>query len=307
MREEIITCITKLASKNKKVVLITADLGFGVFDEFQKRFPDQFINVGVAEQNMSTIACGMALEGYKVFTYSIANFPTLRCLEQIRNDICYHNADVTIISTGAGFSYGALGVSHFATEDIAILNAIPNLKLLIPADEIEAKKIFEDTVNMKCPKYLRLDKTNSGFFKENEFINYGKARIIKEGNDVTIVSIGGILKEAIKAHYDLKNINISTRIISLNTLSPLDSYEVFKACRETNALITLEEHVQSGGLSSIIASECLKNNIYPKKFIPLSLPDKFPSIVGDQSYLRNIYKIDSEAIIDVIRNLKNNF
>ena len=306
MREEIITCITQLASKNKKVALITADLGFGVFDEFQNKFPDQFINVGVAEQNMSTIACGMALEGYKVFTYSIANFPTLRCLEQIRNDICYHNADVTVISTGAGFSYGALGVSHFATEDIAILNSIPNLKLLIPADEIEAKKIFEDTQDIKCPKYLRLDKTNSGFFKENENIKFGKARLIKDGDDITIVSIGGILKEAIKAHDKLKDLNISARIISLNTLSPFDSNEIFKACEETNALITLEEHVKSGGLGSTVAFECLKNNVYPKKFIPLSLPDKFPSIVGDQSYLRNIYKIDSETIINVARNLKNN-
>ncbi len=304
MREAIIESITELAIKNKKVALITADLGFGVFDEFQEKCPDQFINVGVAEQNMSTIACGMALEGYKVFTYSIGNFPTLRCLEQIRNDICYHNADVTIISTGAGFSYGALGVSHFATEDIAILNAIPNIKLLIPADEIEAKKIFEDTLELKCPKYLRIDKTNSGLKDKKENIKYGKARLIEKGDDVTIVSIGGILKEAIAAHKILKNQNISARLISLNTISPIDAEEIFKACKETEGLITVEEHVSNGGLGSAIATECLNNNIFPKNFTSLALPNEFPSVVGDQAYLRNIYKIDSKAIVNAAKNLQ---
>ena len=112
-------------------MLLTGDLGFGVLQKFAKRFPNQFINCGVTEQNMTTVACGLALEGFRVYTYSIANFNTLRCVEQIRNDICYHNANVTIVSVGSGFSYGQLGMSHFATEDISIMRSLPNLKVFL--------------------------------------------------------------------------------------------------------------------------------------------------------------------------------
>ena len=130
MRDSFITELKKYAENNEKIILITADLGFKIFDDFKEDLPNQFINVGVAEQNMTEVASGLALEGFKVFTYSIGNFSTLRCLEQIRNDICYHDLDVTVVSSGAGFSYGQLGISHFATEDLAIMSALPNMSVL---------------------------------------------------------------------------------------------------------------------------------------------------------------------------------
>ena len=162
MRDAFVAELTQLAAVDPSVMLITGDLGFGVLDNYAAQFPEQFLNAGVAEQNMTGLACGLALEGHKVYTYSIANFTTLRPLEQIRNDICYHDADVTLVSVGGGFSYGQLGMSHFATEDLAILRALPNIKVIAPADPWETKILTRKLAIQKGPKYLRLDKGNAG-------------------------------------------------------------------------------------------------------------------------------------------------
>src|SRR5438477_1337258 len=130
MRDQFVKTLTALAETNSRIMLVTGDLGFGVLTGFKERFPRQHLNVGVAEQNMTGVATGLALEGRIVFTYSIANFPTLRCLEQVRNDVCYHEANVKIVSIGGGFSYGALGISHHATEDLAIFRALPNMAVV---------------------------------------------------------------------------------------------------------------------------------------------------------------------------------
>ena len=151
MRDSFITELKKQAENNEKIILITADLGFKIFDDFKQELPKQFINVGVAEQNMTEVASGLALEGFKVFTYSIGNFSTLRCLEQIRNDICYHELDITVVSSGAGFSYGQLGISHFATEDLAIMSALPNMSVFVPADAWESTLITKYTVPFVSP------------------------------------------------------------------------------------------------------------------------------------------------------------
>ena len=143
MRNHVIDAITEMAENNKNLMLVNADLGFGVVDEFHKRFPDRYVNVGIAEQNMTSIAAGLALEGNMVFTYSIGNFPTLRCIEQIRNDVCYHNANVKILSVGGGFAYGDLGMTHHATEDIACLRALPDVTVICPGDPLEAKLATE--------------------------------------------------------------------------------------------------------------------------------------------------------------------
>ena len=158
MRDAFVAELTAAAEHDPRIILITGDLGFGVLTKFAERFPRQFINAGVAEQNMTAMACGLALEGRKVFTYSIANFATLRCLEQIRNDVCYHNADVTVVSVGGGFSYGQLGMSHFATEDIAILRALPNMTVLAPTGVWEAAQATKAIIAGRGPAYFRLDK-----------------------------------------------------------------------------------------------------------------------------------------------------
>ncbi len=208
MRDAFIEELSVLAKDDPSIMLLTGDLGFGVLNNFADQYPNQFINVGVAEQNMSGLAAGMALEGYKVYTYSIANFTTLRCLEQIRNDICYHDADVTLVSVGAGFSYGQLGVSHFATEDLAILRALPNMMVVAPSDPWEAKILTRQMAAISGPKYLRIDKGAAGCREKPLDVRLGKGRIVCEGTDVTIVSIGAILSEALKAAGLLENLGV---------------------------------------------------------------------------------------------------
>src|SRR5882757_6882308 len=159
MRDHFVKRLSEMAETDSRITLMTGDLGFGVLTDFQKRFPKQFINAGVAEQNMTGLATGLALDGRTVFTYSIANFPTLRCLEQIRNDICYHEANVKVVAIGGGFSYGALGISHHATEDIAIMRSLPGMTVLCPGDVHEAIEATTIAYRTPGPCYLRLDKS----------------------------------------------------------------------------------------------------------------------------------------------------
>jgi len=306
MRDAFIDELTSLAEKDPAIMLLTGDLGFGVLTEYAERFPSQFINVGVAEQNMSGLAAGLALEGYKVYTYSIANFTTLRCLEQIRNDICYHNADVTLVSVGAGFSYGQLGVSHFATEDLAILRALPNMMVVAPSDPWEAKVLTRQMALIPGPKYLRIDKGVGGSNENSADVSLGKGRVVREGLDVTIVSIGAILSEALKAAESLSDIGVQARVISINTLKPFDESIIFDACRETGGLICIEEHTEIGGLAGTISEACLTNGITPKFFSRIGLRDEYPTIVGDQIYLRDAYSLNAENIISIAQSTLRN-
>ena len=159
MRDHFVKRLCELAESDRRITLITGDLGFGVLNEFRQRFPRQFINAGIAEQNMTGLATGMALEGRIVFTYSIGNFSTLRCLEQIRNDACYHEANVKIVSVGGGFSYGALGISHHATEDLAIMRSLPGLTVVSPCGLWEAVQAAEAVTRTPGVCYVRIDKS----------------------------------------------------------------------------------------------------------------------------------------------------
>lgn len=302
MRDAFIRELSHLAERDPSVVLITGDLGFGVLTDFAQRFPRQFINAGVAEQNMTAIACGLALEGHKVYTYSIANFTTLRCLEQIRNDICYHNADVTIVSVGGGFSYGQLGMSHFATEDLAILRALPNMQIVAPADPWETTILTRQMAQLPCPKYLRLDKGSAGLSEQHD-VELGKVRVVRPGYSITIVAIGAILREALAAADVLARDGIDARVLAVHSLKPLDTDPILAAARETGGIITLEEHNIVGGLGGAVAEACMSAGAVARSFRRLGLADCYPSIVGDQDYLRTSYAMDSAAVIASAREM----
>lgn len=302
MRDSFIAALTEIAEKNERVALITGDLGFGVLQNFAKRFPKQFINAGVAEQNMTALACGMALSGWKVYTYSIANFTTLRCLEQIRNDVCYHDADVTVVSVGGGFSYGQLGMSHFATEDLAILRALPNMKVVAPSETWETSDLTHILANQKGPTYLRLDKGQGGVPRlEGEAAQLGKARQLRDGTDVTLMAIGAIVSEAIKAAENLKQHGINARVLAFNSLKPIDQDAIIRAAEETGGIITVEEHSTIGGLGGAVAELCLEHGARPPFFKRVGMPDIFPTIVGDQDYLRKAYCLDAESIVELVK------
>ncbi|MBI2500400.1 MAG: transketolase [Deltaproteobacteria bacterium] len=298
MRDHFIKRLTELAAKNPKILLITGDLGFGVFEEFARRFPKQYLNAGVAEQNMSGLAAGLALEGRTVFTYSIGNFPTLRCLEQIRNDICYHQADVKIVSIGGGFSYGALGFSHHATEDLSILRALPEMTVVAPGDDWEAEEATEALARQEGPGYLRLDKSSAGHTaRTGETFEIGRGRVLLEGDDFTLVSTGGILGVVLEAAKKLVHEGIKCRVISLHTLKPLDTEILLKSARETGGIMTVEENTVTGGLGGAVAEACLEGGVPPALFYRIGLRDSFATIVGSQSHLRRCYAMDEQTIV----------
>ena len=305
MRDHFIKELIKQAQSDPMVILITGDLGFGVFDDFRRLLPKQFINAGVAEQNMTAMACGLAMEGYKVFTYSIGNFPTLRCLEQIRNDICYHNVDVTIVSIGGGFSYGQLGVSHFATEDLSIMRAIPNMTVLTPSSNDQVVEMVQAITEIQGPKYLRLDKDSGPEIEDTPSFRLGRINRLIDGNDATIICIGGILNEALIAADMLRQKGISLRVLSVGTLKPLEIDEIILAAEETRMVFTLEENTIVGGLAGAVSEICMSHGAFPAKFQALGIPDIFPEVVGDQQYLRKHFKLDSESLVDLISELQH--
>lgn len=296
MRNAFIEELTKLAANDSTVFLITGDLGFGVLTDFERDFPKQFLNAGVAEQNMTTLAAGLALEGRNVFTYSIGNFPTLRCLEQIRNDICYHDLPVTFVSVGGGFSYGALGMSHHATEDIAIMRALPNVVVLTPGSRWETRQLMPHVVAYKSPMYLRLERSGEEVPHGDGPFEFGKARILRQGSDVTLMSAGGILTEVLAAAELLAGEGIEARVVSMHCIKPLDIGAVQSAAIETGGIVTIEEHSVIGGLGGGVAEVCLEAAWRPRRFTRIGLQDVYSSVVGSQDYLRRHYGMDRAAI-----------
>ncbi len=301
MRDAFVRELTALAETDKRIFLITGDLGFGVLTEFARRFPRQYLNVGVAEQNMTGIAAGLALEGRIVLTYSIANFPTLRCLEQVRNDICYHKADVKIVAVGGGMSYGQLGMTHHATEDIAIMRALPGMTVLTPGDDWEAGQAARAMLSQRGPFYLRLDKTVAPeSVKPGETYTVGRFRTVRQGSDVTLLAAGGILGEAVAAAAILIGYGITARVVSAHTVKPLDAKAIAEAARETGGIVTIEEHNLDGGLGGAVSECCMDNGISPRWFLRLGLDNSFAEVIGTQSYQRAAYGLDAAGIANAV-------
>ncbi len=305
MRDAFINSLTELAENDKDIILLTGDLGFGVFEEFETRFPGQYFNVGIAEQNMMGLAAGLSLEGKKVVAYSIGNFASLRCLEQIRNDACYHDANITIVASGGGFSYGSLGMSHHTTEDLAILRALPNMVVVAPCTKNEAKEATKQLVSTKGVGYLRLDKTAAEEVALAQPFSLGKSRIFREGTDLTLIATGGILEEAVLAANELEKFGLDVKILGIHTVKPIDKEEILKSALETGGLVVIEEHNKDGGLGSAVAEVCMDQAVLPNKFLRIGLNNTFSSIVGSQHYLRAQYEIDHNAIISSVKKLFN--
>ena len=304
MRDAFVKRLSHMAERDPRIMLITGDLGFHVLDEYRRRFPHQFINAGVAEQNMTGVATGLALEGFIVYVYSIANFVFMRCLEQIRNDAAYHDCNVNIVAVGGGFSYGALGISHHATEDLAIMRSLPGLTVVSPGDSWEASEGTEAVARTSGVSYLRLDKsTHKPFRNRGEVFRLGEARQVRDGDDVTLAATGGILSEALAAADKLADRGIQARVLSVHTLKPLDSDAFVLAARETGGIVTIEEHTVDGGLGGAVAETLLERGAMPGFFHRVGLRQGFSSIVGSQDYLRARYRIDRHAVVAKVQEL----
>jgi transketolase len=296
MRSRFFAGLVTAATKNPDIVLITGDLGFGVIGPFLDVCPGQFINAGVAEQNMTGLAAGIALAGGKVFTYSIANFPTLRCLEQIRNDIAYHGADVTVVAVGGGLAYGALGMSHHATEDLAVMRAIPGVAVAAPGDPVETDAVVAELLANGGPAYLRLGKAGERDVHPGPVrFERGQSIELRAGGDVAIFSTGAILEVACAAADLLAGQGVRASVRSFPWLDPLDIDAIQHAARRYEAIVTIEEHSIVGGLGSAVA-EVLAELPAAAPLVRVALPARFTSVVGDQDYLRSVYGLDPGTV-----------
>lgn len=303
MRNTLIRALCEEASTNSDLYLITGDLGFGVLDKFWEAYPKQFINAGISEQNMTGVAAGLALEGKCCFTYSIGNFPTLRCLEQIRNEIAYNNLNVNIIAVGGGFSYGGLGMSHHATEDLAIMRAVPGMTVFTPCDPSEAEAVAHLAVHTNAPTYIRLARgTDITVPHLTTDYQIGKANQLFKGEDIAILSTGTIACEAFQAAQILESNGISAEVWSFLTIKPIDEERIRELIQNYEHIITVEEANIVGGFGSAVA-EILSTTGYTTKLHRLGLNDQFTDIVGSQQYLRDRYGISSEKIANVIYDI----
>lgn len=300
MRNHLINRIEAIAKRDDRIIMMTGDLGFGVLDNFQTVFPSRYINVGIAEQNMSAVAAGLALEGNIVFTYSIGNFSTLRCIEQIRNDVCYHNANVKILSVGCGFSYGKLGITHHSTEDIAMMRALPNMRVYVPCDYISAEKIVDIIYKIDGPCYVHLEKAGEKrILPEDLFVDITKLQCLQKGERIAVICLGTIANEALDAS---KRLEKAISVYAALSIKPFDRETILLLAKENEYIITLEEQNIYGGLGGVVA-EILATAGTSCKLIRMGLKDQFASVVGDQQYLRKIYELDSEAIVKKVEEL----
>lgn len=301
MRDAFFRTLLELAKENKNIELLTADLGFGVLKKYWEEVPDQFTNVGIAEQNMTTVAAGMAMEGKTVFTYSIANFPTLRCLEQIRNDCAYHKANVKVISVGGGVVYGSLGMSHQATEDMAILRALPGVTVLAPGDAMEAEAATRAIAEYDGTCYMRLGRGGEACIHDKvpEF-QIGKAIKVKDGNRIAVFSTGAIYGEVHKAYEMLVEKGYEPTIYTFPTVKPID-VDVIKECAKNYELIvTCEEHSIVGGFGSAVAEVLAELKERQASLLRIGLNDAYASIIGNQQYLLEQYGMSGEKIVEKI-------
>ncbi len=304
MRTAFIQSLIELARSNERIFLLVGDLGYSVVEPFAQEFPDRFINIGVAEQDMTGIATGLALSGKIVFTYSIANFPTLRCLEQIRNDVCYHKANVKIVAVGGGLAYGALGMTHHATEDLAIMRALPNMTVVAPGDPVETALATRAIIEWPGPCYLRLGKAGEPIVHQTSpNFQIGKAIMVCDGSDVTLIAIGGMLYNTMQAAEQLAQQGIQARVLSMHTLKPLDTDAVLAAVQQTKAIITVEEHSLIGGLGSAVAEVLAELGNSHITFKRIGIRDEFCAQVGSQEYLRKVYSLSVDGIVKVVQSL----
>jgi len=299
MRNHLIAELERIASEDSRVVVLTADLGYSVLDSFSEKFPDRCFNVGICEQNMTSVAAGLALEGHVVYTYSIGNFPVMRCLEQIRNCVCYHDANVKIIAVGGGFVYGQLGMSHHATEDLAITRALPNMRVFCPADPDEAVKVVRAVHGFDGPCYIRLARGGEKQLHP-DVTEYDVTRILplREGRDVAVVATGPVLAEALAAAEILGARGMEIGVYNSMAIKPFDEAGLRLIARRYGGIISLEEHNVVGGLGSAIADSLSVNPFQGMpKLVRLGLQDVYTSVVGSQAFLRRHYGLSAEDIV----------
>ena len=297
MRSAFIEAVCRAARKNPQLWLLTADLGYSVLESFAKSFPDRFVNVGVAEQNMIGVAAGLALSGKKVVTYSIVNFATMRCLEQIRNDVCHHGADVKIVGVGGGYAYGTQGHTHHGIEDLSVMASLPNIDVVVPADPVESRLAADLVLGTNRPVYVRLGKAGEPdvHHKDPPF-RHGRVIRLREGSDALIIAIGGLVEEAADAAGELERRGLSVAVWSCPWLCPFDDDALRDAARSFPVIVTAEEAVETGGLGAVVARGIAGLGGERARHIAAAVPAiRGPSTIS-QASARALYRLDAKGL-----------
>ena len=297
--------LCELGDEYPEIVGLTADLAKSTkIGMFQDKFPDRFVNVGIAEQNMFGIAAGMARTGLMPFASTMAAFASMRAAEQIRTDICYQNLNVKIIATHGGVSFASAGTTHHATEDVAIMQSFANMTVIVPADGIETAQAVRAAVKHQGPVYIRIGRGFEPNYYQNDEYDFqiGKSVEIRPGTDITIIAMGVSVLQAAEAADLLKEVDgLSVRVINMHTVKPIDKEAVMKAVLDTRRIITVEEHNVVGGLGSAVANVIAESG-KGCAFTKIGLNDEFAEI-GYPEDLYAHYKLDSSGIIETVREI----
>jgi len=305
MRNIFIKKLIERAKKNKNIYFLTADLGYSSFEIFKNKFPNRFINVGVAENNMIGIAAGLALLNKEVYVYSIVPFLVFRSLEQIRNNICNTNLNVKIMGGGGGFSYGEQGISHNTSEDLSIMNTLPNLKVFAPGLKNETELMLDVMFKNVGPSYMRLGKvSNFNYNIKKSSYKIGNGILVNEGKDLIIISCGNILENVMEVIQNLKKRKITSKLISFPCIKPIKRQFLKKHLNNKSKIIIIEENTKIGGLGSVIKDFLIENN-YNNIVKHICLEDTVHDKIGSQKYLRDINNLSVNKIDKIIKKFLN--
>ena len=297
MRNEFADELTQMAAVDSRIVLLSGDIGNRLFDKFKAQCPTRFYNCGVAEANMASVAAGIAMCGLRPVTYTITPFNTTRCLEQIRDDICYHNVPVLIVGTGAGLSYASLGCTHHSCEDISFLRSIPNMTVLAPGDAMELRSLLRLCFNQKGPVYMRIGKTGEPMIHPHPpALTIGKGLTVREGKDLCIFTTGNMLSIGLETAEALAKEGLDPQVVSMHTVKPIDKELLSNLSDRYSHWVTLEEHSLIGGLGSAIAEWLVDSDHRKIRLSRFGTPDYFPHPIGSQKYLRAQYRLDPKSI-----------
>jgi transketolase len=304
VRDAFAKTLTALAQEDPRITLLSGDIGNRMYNNFKEACPGHFFNCGVAEANMTGVAAGMALCGLRPFTYTITPFVTTRCLEQIRVDICYHNAPVTIVAVGAGYSYATLGATHHACEDIAFLRALPGMKVICPGDAVEVSEAVKAILKQDSPVYLRLGKKGEPVVHtEIPEFEIGKGIVMKEGTDVCILNTGITLPISLEAGLELGKMGISAKVVNLHTVKPLDDELLSSVFSTFPVVATVEEHSLIGGLGGAVAEWMADQPPFKSRLCRIGSPDVFQHHTGSQAFVRNQIGLTPQAIAERVETL----
>lgn len=301
MRNAFADAITSLGDEYPELVMLAGDIGNRLFDKFKDKYPQRFYNCGVAEANMTGLAAGLASCGLRPITYTITPFNTVRCLEQIRLDICYPNLPVIVVGTGAGLSYANLGATHHAMEDIALLRTLPNMHVVCPADAVEVREAVRDALRLARPTYIRIGKKGEPrIHAQPPALRIGEGITVRNGEDVVLLSVGNMIAPSLACAEMLQERGISAQVVSLHTVKPLDEALLTDSFAQRKLVVVIEEHSCIGGAGSAVLEWGHARRLPLDKLLCFAGPDRFLSGCGEQDEARELLGLTAEHISEQI-------